>query len=115
MYQHDGLITLFSSFPDQPGIVAAVSRFIFEHQGNIIYSDQHSTDRHGGTFFMRISFAEDSFTLKEADLLRAFRPIANTFHMHWSVHYSRRRKQAALFVSKLDHCLTDILWRWRSG
>lgn len=115
MYQNDGLITLLISCPDQPGIVAAVSRFIFEHQGNIISSDQHSTARHGGTFFMRISFAEDSFTLQEGDLLRAFRPIADRFHMHWSVHYSKRHKRAALFVSKLDHCLTDLLWRWQSG
>ena len=55
MYQNDGLITLLISCPDQPGIVAAISRFIFEHQGNIIHSDQHSTHRHGGTFFMRIA------------------------------------------------------------
>lgn len=115
MYQNDGLITLLISCPDQPGIVAAVSRFIFEHQGNIIHSDQHSTDRHGGTFFMRISFAEDSFVLKEADLRRFFHPIAEKFGMDWSVHYSRQRKRAALFVSKLDHCLTDVLWRWKSG
>lgn len=115
MYQDDGLITLLISCSDQPGIVAAVSRFIFEHQGNIIHSDQHSTDRHGGTFFMRISFAEDSFVLKEADLRRSFHAIAEKFEMSWSVHYSRQRKRAALFVSKLDHCLTDILWRWKSG
>ncbi len=115
MYQNDGLITLLISCPDQPGIVAAVSRFIFEHQGNIIHSDQHSTDRHGGLFFMRISFAEDSFTLNEADLKPVFHHIAETFGMHWSVHYSRKRKRAALFVSKLDHCLIDILWRWKSG
>lgn len=115
MYQNDGLITLLISCPDQPGIVAAVSHFIFEHQGNIVHSDQHSTDRHGGTFFMRVSFAEDSFTLQEADLVQAFRPIAETFRMQWSVHYSRLRKRAAIFVSKLDHCLTDLLWRWKSG
>lgn len=115
MYQYDGLITLLISCPDRPGIVAAISRFIFEHQGNIIQSDQHSTDRHGGTFFMRVSFAEDSFTLNEVNLVRAFRPIAETFCMNWSVHYSRQHKRAALFVSKLDHCLTDLLWRWKSG
>lgn len=115
MYQNDGSITLLISCPDQPGIVAAISRFIFEHQGNIIQSDQHATHRHGGTFFMRVSFAEDSFSLKEAELLKAFRPIAETFCMDWSVHYSRQRKHAALFVSKLDHCLTDLLWRWKSS
>ena len=64
---------------------------------------------------MRISFAEDSFTLNQADLIEAFTPIAEIFHMNWSVHYSRNRKRAAIFVSKLDHCLTDLLWRWKSG
>jgi len=115
MSLQDDLITLLISCPDRPGIVAAVSRFIFDHGGNIIQSDQHSTDIHGGTFFMRISFAEDSFTLKETELVQAFHLIADTFQMNWSVHYSRRRKLAALLVSKLDHCLTDLLWRWNSG
>src|SRR5437588_1673166 len=92
----DQMITLLISCPDQPGIVATVSRFIFEHHGNIFQSDQHSTDLHDGTFFMRVSFAEDSFTLNQADLTRDFAPIAETFHMHWSVHYSQQRKREAL-------------------
>ncbi len=108
-------ITLLISCPDRPGIVASVSQFIFEHQGNIVQSDQHTTNYHNGTFFMRISFAEDSFTLSPPELKQAFRPIADVFHMHWSVHYSRQRKRAAIFVSKFDHCLTDLLWRWQSG
>ncbi len=107
-------ITLLISCPDQPGIVAAVSQFIFQHRGNIIESDQHSTDPHDGTFFMRISFAEDSFLLNEAQLAAAFAPIAERFQMDWQVHYSRRRKLAGVLVSKLDHCLTDLLWRWKS-
>ncbi|MFL5624835.1 MAG: formyltetrahydrofolate deformylase [Ktedonobacteraceae bacterium] len=111
----DQMITLLISCPDQPGIVAAVSRFIFEHHGNIFQSDQHSTDLHGGTFFMRVSFTEDSFTLNQSDLSREFAPIAEKFHMNWSIHYSQRRKRAAIMVSKFDHCLTDLLWRWNSG
>jgi formyltetrahydrofolate deformylase len=109
------MITLLISCPDKPGIVAAVSQFIFEHGGNIFQSDQHSTDLHNGTFFMRIGFTEDTFTLGQSDLTRDFAPIAEAFHMDWSVHYSRHRKRAALLVSKLDHCLTDLLWRWNSG
>jgi len=111
----DQTITLLISCPDRPGIVAAISQFIFQHQGNICQSDQHSTDLHSGTFFMRISFAEDSFTLSRAELVRAFTPIAERFGMHWSVHYSRERKRAGILVSKFDHCLMDLLWRWRSG
>ena len=109
------MITLLISCPDRPGIVAAVSQFIFEHGGNIFQSDQHSTDLHNGTFFMRIGFTEDSFTLSQSELTREFAPIAEAFHMNWSVHYSRHRKRAALLVSKFDHCLTDLLWRWNSG
>jgi len=111
----DQMITLLISCPDQPGIVAAVSRFIFEHNGNIFQSDQHSTDLHDGTFFMRVSFTEDSFTLSQSELAREFAPIAETFQMQWSVNYSQRSKRAAVLVSKSDHCLTDLLWRWNSG
>ncbi|HLI90728.1 MAG TPA: formyltetrahydrofolate deformylase [Ktedonobacteraceae bacterium] len=112
---HTDTITLLISCPDRPGIVAAISRFIFEHQGNIVESDQHATDPAGGTFFMRISFAEDSFTLSQHELVEAFTPIADTFAMQWSVHYSRQRKRAGILVSRLDHCLVDLLWRWKSG
>jgi len=112
---HDEMITLLISCPDQPGIVASVSQFIFEHQGNIFQSDQHSTSLHDGTFFMRVSFTEDSFTLSEPELIDAFRPIAHAFRMNWSIHYSRHRKRVGILVSKLDHCLTDLLWRWKSG
>lgn len=98
MALQDDLITLIISCPDQPGIVAAVSRFIFEYRGNIVQCNQHSTDIHGGTFFMRLSFAEDSFTLKEAELVQAFHPIAGAFQMQWSVHYSRHRKRVAIWV-----------------
>jgi formyltetrahydrofolate deformylase len=112
---HTDTITLLISCPDRPGIVAAISRFIFEHRGNIVESDQHATNPKGGTFFMRISFAEDSFSLSPPELIEAFEPVASTFAMQWSVHYSRQRKRAAILVSKLDHCLVDLLWRWKSG
>lgn len=108
-------ITLLISCPDRPGVVAAISQFIFSHQGNILESDQHSTNKQECTFFMRISFAEEGFALKPEELLEAFTPIAEAFHMRWSVSYSRQRKRVGILVSKLDHCLTDILWRWKSG
>jgi formyltetrahydrofolate deformylase len=108
-------ITLLISCPDQPGIVAAISSFIFQYHGNIVESDQHSTNHAEGTFFMRISFTEQGFGLKQPELVQAFQPIADRFHMQWSVHYSRLRKRAAILVSKLDHCLVDLLWRWKSG
>jgi formyltetrahydrofolate deformylase len=108
-------ITLLISCPDKPGIVAAVSRFIFEHNGNILESDQHSTNQEECRFFMRISFAEEGFALTPSELQTTFAPIAQAFNMQWSVHYSRQRKRVGIFVSKLDHCLIDLLWRWKSG
>lgn len=106
-------ITLRISCPDQPGIVAAISTFIFEHHGNIVQSDQHSTP--DDIFFMRVSFAEDGFLLSPSELTRLFYPIAERFHMTWYVSYSRQHKRMGILVSRLDHCLTDLLWRWKSG
>ncbi len=113
MSTHQNTITLLISCPDQPGIVAAVSQFIFEHHGNILESDQYSTNQHEYSFFIRIQFGEESFSLPPAELVTAFTPIADRFHMQWSVHYSRQRKRVAIFVSKQDHCLNDVLWRWK--
>ena len=112
---HKPTITLLISCPDRPGIVAAVSQFIFEHHGNIVESDQHSTNQNDCTFFMRVSFAEDGFCLSSSELIEAFKPIAESFHMQWSVHYSQQLKRVAILVSKFDHCLIDLLWRWKSG
>jgi formyltetrahydrofolate deformylase len=108
-------ITLLISCPDQPGIVAAVSQFIFLHGGNILASDQHSTNNQECTFFMRVNFVEEGFHLRSDELAMAFQPIAERFSMRWSVAYSRQRKRVGILVSKLDHCLTDLLWRWKSG
>jgi formyltetrahydrofolate deformylase len=113
--KHKPHITLLISCPDQPGIISAVSSFIFKHNGNILESDQYATNSQDCTFFMRISFDPQGFQLAPNELPSAFQPIANHFHMKWSVHYSQKRKRAAIFVSKLDHCLVDLLWRWKSG
>lgn len=64
---------------------------------------------------MRISFSEAGFQLSASELQTAFKPIAEKFQMQWSVSYARQRKRAAIFVSKFDHCLVDLLWRWKSG
>ncbi len=64
---------------------------------------------------MRITVAEDSLTIKRENLASAFAQVAERFQMEWSLHYSEKRKRAGIFVSKLDHCLTDLLWRWKSG
>lgn len=64
---------------------------------------------------MRISIAEEGFALSQYELEHAFAPIAERLQMQWSVRYSRQRKRAGILVSRLDHCLADLLWRWKSG
>jgi len=106
---------LLISCPDRPGIVAAVSRFLFEHGANILDADQHSTDPAGGTFFMRMVFQLDGLD-ESAALERTFaEQVAAPFAMEWSVAYAADRKRVAILVSREDHCLLDLLWRWRSG
>jgi formyltetrahydrofolate deformylase len=107
---------LLISCPDRPGIVAAVSRFLFQHGANILDADQHSTDPAGGAFFMRMAFHLDGLDLGRAELERAFAAeVAEPFGMEWSIAYAADRKRVAILVSREDHCLLDLLWRWRSG
>jgi len=107
---------LLISCPDRRGIVAAVSRFLFEHGANILDADQHSTDPEGGTFFMRMEFHLDGLDIGRAELERAFaEQVAAPFGMDWSIAYATPRRKLAILVSREDHCLLDLLWRWRSG
>ncbi|GGE04635.1 formyltetrahydrofolate deformylase [Marinithermofilum abyssi] len=106
---------LLISCPDRPGIVAAVSRFLYEQGANIVQSDQHTTDPEGGRFFMRVEFQVDHLPDREQELKRAFQHTADTFQMEWRMTLAARKKRLALFVSKEDHCLQELLWRWRIG
>jgi formyltetrahydrofolate deformylase len=111
-----GVARLLISCPDRPGIVAAVSRFLFEHGANILDADQHSTDPAGGTFFMRMVFHLDRRDVGRDGLEQAFAAdVAEPFAMEWSIAYAADRKRLAILVSHEDHCLLDLLWRWRSG
>lgn len=112
---HKNTIALLISCPDKPGIVSAVSNFIYQHNGNILESDQHSTNQPDCSFFMRISFAEESFALTPTELQETFQPVASMFNMQWKIQYSRERKRVGILVSKYDHCLVDLLWRWKIG
>ncbi|MBI3611386.1 MAG: formyltetrahydrofolate deformylase [Nitrospirae bacterium] len=106
---------LLVSCPDRPGIVAAVSRFLFEQGANIVHSDQHSTDPTGGMFFMRVEFQLPDLERRREKLERAFGPVAETFGMSWRFSYAARIKRLALFVSKAEHALFELLWRQRAG
>jgi formyltetrahydrofolate deformylase len=104
---------LLISCPDRHGIVAAVSGFLAARGANIVSSAQHSTDPEGGAFFMRMAFTIDAL---EEDFVAAFaEEVAERFSMAWRVDDAGRPKRVALLVSREDHCLLDLLWRWRRG
>lgn len=103
------------SCPDRPGIVAAVSQFLFVQGANIVRSDQHTTDPGGGSFFMRVEFDLPGIPSGLDALTAGFTPIADRFRMRWRLASSEPRKRVALFVSREGHCLSELLWRWQSG
>ncbi|MEP6952540.1 MAG: formyltetrahydrofolate deformylase [Solirubrobacteraceae bacterium] len=100
--------------PDCPGIVAAVSRFLFEQGANIAQSDQYSTDHEGGRFFLRMEFHLAGLADRRAGLAEAFAAaVAGPLGMEWRLTDAALPKRVAILVSREDHCLLDLLWRWR--
>lgn len=106
---------LLISCPDRPGIVAAVSHFLFEQGANVIHSDQHTTDPVGGTFFLRIEFDLPDLDRRAAVVEQTFEPIARRFAMNWRLGIAKQVKRLALLVSREDHCLLELLWQWKAG
>jgi formyltetrahydrofolate deformylase len=106
---------LLISCRDRPGIVSAVSTFLFESGANILHSDQHSTDPAGGHFFMRMEFSVPP-ELSRDDLAGRFQAqVASRLGMRWRMRWPGERKRMAILVSRYEHCLLDLLWRWRRG
>ncbi|WP_341978183.1 formyltetrahydrofolate deformylase [Microbacterium sp. LTA6] len=100
---------------DQPGIVAAVAGVLAEHGANIISLDQHSTDAEGGRFFQRTVIHLEGLSAARPALEASIATVAERFGMEWSLHDVARRKRVAIFVSKYDHCLMELLWRTQRG
>jgi len=100
---------------DQPGIVAAVANALAEHGANIIQLDQHSTDAEGGRFFQRTVIHLPGLSAARPALEASITAVAERFGMEWSLHDTSRRKRVAIFVSKYDHCLMELLWRQQRG
>lgn len=105
---------LLISCPDQRGLIAAVAGFLARHGGNILDADQH-TDPHYGEFFMRVEIELDGFDLDHSSFASAWSAVADPFAMRWRVYWGDEVKRAAILVSKETHCLSDLLWRWKSG
>ncbi|MEZ0388491.1 MAG: formyltetrahydrofolate deformylase [Verrucomicrobium sp.] len=106
--------TLLIHCPDQPGLVHAVTGFIFAHEGNILDLEQH-IDPPENLFFMRVEWSLKKFTLLKEDIAAKFAPLGQKHQMLWQLHFASNRKRVALLVSKESHCLYDLLSRHESG
>ncbi len=100
--------------PDQPGLVHAVTHFIFEHRGNILDLEQH-IDHEDDVFFMRVEWSLEKFTIAKAGIATHLAHIAESRLMWWRLQFPSERKRLAIFVSKESHCLYDLLSRNETG
>ncbi|NTU92560.1 MAG: formyltetrahydrofolate deformylase [Chlorobiaceae bacterium] len=105
---------LLLSCPDRAGLVARIAQFIYERGGNILDLDEH-VDVRDHHFFLRVSWSLDRFSIPAAGLEEAFAPLALEFSAVWKISLSGRRDRVAIFVSKYDHCLRELLWRHSLG
>ncbi len=108
------LLRLRVSCPDRPGIIYTVARFLYEAGANIMSSAQYSSDPTGGAFFLRMEFTLPAES-REDFAARFGMMVAEPLGMTWRIWDAARPKRAAILVSKENHCLLDLLWRWRRG
>ncbi|HEY3118621.1 MAG TPA: formyltetrahydrofolate deformylase [Chloroflexota bacterium] len=107
-----GILTVVC--PDRPGIVAALSGFLAEHNGNIVDAQQH-TDQAEQAFFMRVEFDPSAMDLAREDILAALRPVIERFDMQVRLRFSDQLHAMGIMVSREEHCLIDLLTRRRIG
>ncbi len=108
------IATLLVSCPDRKGLVAALAQLLYGHGANILDADQH-TDPVAGQFFQRIRFDASELHTDRTSLERGIEEVAARFSMKWRLTDAARPKRVAIFVSKYDHCLYDLLLRHRGG
>ena len=106
-------LRLLISCPDKKGLIAAISSFIAAHDGNILFADQYVSE--SGVFFMRLEIEGGGFGLGREEFPSAFAPLARRHELEWRVSYTDTPKRMAILVSRYDHCLIDLLWRWDAG
>ena len=105
---------LLISCPDQKGLVAQISEFLFQNDGNIVHADNH-IDAETGLFLMRVEWELDGFQIPRAEIAGRFAPLAERLKMQWRIHFSDAVQRIAIFASKYSHCLYDLLLRNVSG
>jgi formyltetrahydrofolate deformylase len=106
--------TLLLSCADRKGLVSRISHFIYERGGNIIDLSEH-VDADDRLFFVRVAWDMTGFSIAPHDLADAFAPLAREFEARWKIRLNDRKHRLAIFVSKADHCLLEILWRHSLG
>ena len=108
------LTLLKISCPDRVGLLARLTTFVAYHGGNLLEVHQF-TDSINGWFFARLAIDSESLALDTLSLKKAFGPLAQDLKADWSIRPTRQPMRVVILVSKADHCLADLLWRWRSG
>jgi len=104
---------LLISCPDQQGLVAKIANFIYANGGNIVHADQHR-DQEAGLFISRIEWQLEGFNLPQELIGPAFGAIATPLEATWRLHFSDDVPRLAIWASRQDHCLLDLLWRYRA-
>lgn len=101
--------------PDVPGIIAEISNFITVNQGNIVYLDQY-VDHADNAFFMRVEWDLNGFLIPKERIREYFETLyANKYGMEFSLYFAEQKPRMCIFVSKMSHCLYDMLARWSAG
>jgi formyltetrahydrofolate deformylase len=106
--------TLLISCADRKGLVAKIADWLFSHNGNILHADQH-TDAAAGLFLMRVEWELEGFNLQRQFIGEAFDPLAEVIDAKWQLHFSDSVRRIAIFVTKQDHCLYDLILRQRAS
>ncbi|HUY20110.1 MAG TPA: formyltetrahydrofolate deformylase [Candidatus Binataceae bacterium] len=105
---------LLMKCPDHKGLVREIADFVSSHGGNILHADNH-LDFETREFFARFEWQLDDFAIPAPAIAAAFQPIADKYAMEWQLRFSNAKPAVAIFVSKLAHCLLDLLHRWEIG
>jgi formyltetrahydrofolate deformylase len=105
---------LLISCPDQKGLTATVTNFVFQNNGNIVHADQH-IDEQTNTFFMRIEWDLSGFAIPKERIQSHFQEIADRLSMRWELFFTDDVPRVAVFVSRHLHCLYDLLFRYKTG
>lgn len=106
--------TLILSCRDQKGLVARISQFIFQRGGNIVDLDEH-VDNEEKMFFIRVEWDLNELNVSCSQFENEFQKLAEEINAKWEIKYSYNKHKLAIFVSKYDHCLQEILWRYKNN